>query len=179
MPERLKKGTGNAKCRLCDLRSSKDPRAIWMDRGHVIEPISWGRSNWNKSWSEGLVWNSVMLVLDSTPGQLSCQSTSSSKGHLFVSFILKGESLDLTRPNGNHHAKAAGLFNVLFSKGQRRFIPLYRKGDITVNNNFSLWHGHPRSDISEPYKTPSGFGVIFVRLVLKVLDVISDWPVGN
>ena len=38
MPERLKKGTGKAKCRLCDLRSSKDPRA--MDRGHVTEPIS-------------------------------------------------------------------------------------------------------------------------------------------
>ena len=57
---------------------SKDPRAIWMDRDHVIEPISWGRSNWNKSWSEGLVWNSKTWDLDCTPGRLSSESTSSS-----------------------------------------------------------------------------------------------------
>ena len=54
-----------------------------------------------------------MWDLDCTPGRLSSESTSSSKGQLFVSFILKGKSLDLTRPDGNPYAKAAGLFIVL------------------------------------------------------------------
>ena len=110
-----------------------------------------------------------MWDLDCTPGRLSSESTSSSKGQLFVSFILKGKSLDLTRPDGNPYAKAAGLFIVLqqgpaaFGKSvikfgewiiwrqwrhapltklndtfTRRFSPLYRKGDVSVNNNFSL-----------------------------------------
>ena len=39
MPEKPKYGIAKAKCRLCDMRSSKDPRAI-MDKGHVTEPIS-------------------------------------------------------------------------------------------------------------------------------------------
>ena len=54
-----------------------------------------------------------MWDLDWTPGRLSSERTSSSKGQLFVSFILKGESLDLTKSDGNHYAKAAGLFIVL------------------------------------------------------------------
>ena len=54
-----------------------------------------------------------MSDLDCTPGRLSSESTSSSMGQLFVSSILKGESRDLTRPDGNDDAKAAGLFSAL------------------------------------------------------------------
>ena len=68
-----------------------------------------------------------MLVLDSTPGRLSGESTSSSKGQLFVSSILKGESLDLTRPDGNHYAMAAGLFSAL-QQGPAALHPALQKG---------------------------------------------------
>ena len=68
-----------------------------------------------------------MSDLDCTPGLLSSESTSSSMGQLFVSSILKGESLDLTRPDGNHHAKAAGLFIVL-QQGPAAFHPALQKG---------------------------------------------------
>ena len=67
-----------------------------------------------------------MSDLDCTPGRLSSESTSSSKGQLFVSFILKGESLDLTRPDGNDYAKAAGLFSV-FQQGLAAFHSALQK----------------------------------------------------
>ena len=78
-----------------------------------------------------------MSDLDCTPGRLSSESTSSSKGQLFVSFILKGESLDLTSPDGNDYAKAAGLFSV-FQQGLAAFHSALQKCHITVNNTFSF-----------------------------------------
>ena len=52
-------------------------------------------------------------AVDCTPGRHGSESTSSSKGCLFVFFHQKGEGFDHTRTDGNHHARAANLIIVL------------------------------------------------------------------
>ena len=59
-----------------------------------------------------MIYNFEKGALECTPGRHSAESKSSSKRGLFVFFIQKGERLDLTMPDGNHFAKAAGLFIV-------------------------------------------------------------------
>ena len=52
-------------------------------------------------------------AIDCTPGRHSGESKSSFKRGMSVFFIQKEERLDLTKPDANHYAKAAGLFIVL------------------------------------------------------------------